>query len=323
MSVSHRVGAAFLLGVGFLALHYLAVGRSMLSDWSWMVGVMLTAAPLCLFFATNALRKLLPHLDRRLAPGGDAQYKAVLFGLLSDRRMASAGVVFGILNCGMGLAFGPPNIAGAAGAATYYGGLFVLGFVCGMAAYGIYGVVRTLEAYFRSQKISIDFTAPDRCGGLRVLGQAVVKFAAVTLVMGVLIALYILLVEWQRDDELFVQLLMAAWLALPFVLSLIVLILPALAAHERLTEYKETRDYEMQGRLAELRRKLTAGELSPAEREAFHASYDYQEELRTKLYRMRTWPFSLAQGAEYATFFVANGFVSIPGVKKVISFFSQ
>ena len=322
MSVSQRVSVALLLGGAFLALRYLAVGLDLFADWSWMVGVLLVSAPLCLYVATNALRRLLPHLDRRLPPGADARYRAVLFGFLTDGRMAAAGGVFGILNCAMGFAFGPPNVASVAGAATYYGGLFVLGIVCGMAAYGIYSIIQAIEAYFGTPKLNIDFTAPDRCGGLRVLGQAIVTFAAVTLVMGVLIALYITVAEWRHGNLLIVRVLMAVWLALPFVLSLIVLLWPALAAHAVLTEYKENKDYEMQGRLCEIREKLTNGKPSPEEREALHASYDYQTKLRSELYRMRTWPFSLAQGAEYVTFFVANGLVSVPGLRKVIGLFS-
>lgn len=320
MSISKRVGVALLFGGGFVVLYYLAAGIDLFREYTWMVGVMLLAAPLCLYGATSALRKLLPHLDRRIPQGTEARHRAVLFRLLTDRRLAAAGLLFSVLNVAMGMAFDPPIVAATAGVATYYVALFVLGFVCGMAAYGIFGVVRTIEAYFTSPNILIDFTAPDRCGGLRVLGQAIVKFAAVTLVMGVLIALYITLPEWGRQDEsMTIRLLMASWLALPFVLSLIVLLWPALAAHEWLMEYREKRGYEMQRHLTSIRDELTEGNVSPEERQALQARYDYHDALRSELFRMRTWPFSIAHGAEYVSFFVANGFLSIPGFSKMSS----
>ena len=69
-----------------------------------------------------------------------------------------------------------------------------------MAVFAIYGLLVAFKAFPRKLKRCLDFTAPDRCGGIAFVGEALVVFSSVTLIAGVMISVYILKADWTRDD---------------------------------------------------------------------------------------------------------------------------
>ena len=182
--------ASLIPGLVFFVIHFLCT-RGDLSGppiaqfhaWSWMIGVMTICCLLSLYFATHAFKGLFPQIDVWQAPDRRRLYLDRLNRRLSDRNFVLAGTLFGALNMLMGYWFGVPYTA-IAGQVSIYLGFFLVGFVCGMAAWGICGVLVTISVIVRQGLLNLDFTAPDRCGGTKFLGEAFVKFSAVTLIMG-------------------------------------------------------------------------------------------------------------------------------------------
>ena len=299
-----------LLGLIFLAAHYISIGNKVLSDWSWFLSVLISTAMLCLYYATHTLRTIFPEMDLRLRPDGDDVYMTPLKRILSDRNFILAGLFFGLLNCGFGYSFGLPYVKGLA-VFTILGGYYLAGFVCGMAAFGIYGVLVTINAFSRKAKRSLDFTSPDRCGGTLFLGEALVVFSSVTLIVGVMISVYILKADWTRDNTWWVTSLKWFWVAFPYVMSLIALIAPAVAIKKELREYKMEQESVLQGQLTELRKRLENNRRDATERKALREDYEFRTSMRKDLHRMRTWPYGLGSNLKYLTVFVANFYASV------------
>lgn len=199
--------ASCIPGGVFFALHYVCTVGETFKDfsihfhvWSWLIGFMIIATGLCLYYATDTLKGLFLHIDsgEQVQP---QQYLTPLNHTLSNRNFMLAGLFFGLLNTWMGQVFGVPyeSIAAQFSIST---GFFLVGFVCGMAAWGVYGVVVIMKILAEGNMFQPDYTAPDHCGGTQFFGNAFVKFSAVTLIMGVIISIYILFTWWVYQESL-------------------------------------------------------------------------------------------------------------------------
>ncbi|PSJ16291.1 hypothetical protein [Nitrosomonas supralitoralis] len=71
----------------------------------------------------------------------------------------------------MGKVFGVPyeNIAAQFSIST---GFFLVGFDCGMATWGIYGVVVIMKVLAEGNMFQPDYTAPVHCGGTQFFGNS-------------------------------------------------------------------------------------------------------------------------------------------------------
>ena len=312
-----KVLVSALLGIAFLAAHYVSIGNKVFKDWSWFLSVLLGTAMLCLYYATHTLRTILPEMAVRLRPDGDEAYMSPLKRVLSDRNFILAGLFFGLLNCGFGYCFGLPYSKGP-GLITILSGYLLVGFVCGMAVFGIYGVSVSISAFSRKAKPSFDFTSPDRCGGTVFLGEALIVFGAVTLIVGVMISVYILKVDWTRENTWWITSLKCFWVAFPYVASLVVLIAPAVPINKALRDYKMEQEVVVQDRLTEIRNRLESNQLEVTERKELREDYEFHTSIRKDLHKMRTWPYGLSANLKYLTVFVANSFASVYSVSEWI-----
>lgn len=313
---------SILLGGAFFGAHYLSVGREVLNDWSWLLGVLISMAMLCLFYATDTLRSIVPEMTSRLQADDEGVHSVVLRHCLSDTNFVMAGVFFGILNCGVGLLLGLPRPAGAIRVAplagiTILSGYFVAGFVCGMAVLGISGMSLSIRAFAQKAKPTFDFTSPDRCGGTQFLGEALVIFGSVTLVVGVLISAYLVLAPWYTSDEVtWVRWLKYFWIGFPYVMSIVALLAPAIPIHVGLREYKMEQDLLLHDRLMEISARLGDTSLDAAAHKELREDYEFQRAVREQLYRMRTWPYGLNADMKYAIVLLANLSASVGTVMR-------
>jgi hypothetical protein len=311
----HVVGKlllSVLIGLVFLTAHYMSIRSEVFNDWSWFLGVLISTAMLCLYYATHTLHAIIPEMDTRLRPDSNEIYMIPLKQTLSDRNFLLAGLFFGLLNCGFGYTFGLPYDKGPA-VSTILIGFFLAGFVCGMAVFGIYGVSVAINTFSLKVKRSLDLTSPDRCGGMRFLGEALVVFSSVTLIVGVMISVYILRTDWgvlsadsTTDNTWWITSLMWFWVAFPYVASLVALIAPALGVNRAMREYKMEGELVFRDQLAELRTRLEDNNLDTTSRSALRQDYEFQSSMRENLHRMRTWPFDLSSNLKYFAVFGAN-----------------
>lgn len=311
-----------VLGLMFLAAHSRSIGNRVFEDWSWLLGVLISVAMLCLYYATHTLRTLLPEMHSRLGPNNREAYTAMVKRIFSDRNFVLSGVFFGLLNCGVGYGFGLPYAESLA-VATILIGYFLAGFVCGMAVFGIYGVFVSVTEFSRKAKRFFDFTSPDGCGGTLFFGEALVVFSSVTLVVGIVISIYIWKAHWAGSPAWWFTPLQYSWMVFPYVMSLIVLIAPAVPINNELRKYKMEQELVLQDRLAKIRKHLEETQLDAGGRKELREDYEFQQRVRKSLHEMRTWPYGLNANLQYLTVFVASLFASLSSVLPWVKLFPQ
>ena len=295
-------------GIGFLALHFGVVREKALTDWSWLLALIISTAMLTLFYATHTFRTTLGEIKSRTDEIAFSTLLQRANEVISDWRFALSGAFFGLLNCLFGLVFGLSHYGISTGRITILVGYFLAGFFCGMAAYGIYGVSIIMNKVSGPIEKSLDFTAPDRCGGTGFIGDALVVFSSVTLVVGVMISVYILSAPWSPDEVWWVLVLKGFWIAFPYLLSVTALVIPALGVHDALVEHKR----RLEARLRERWPKIEPGEgtvalaIDATNREAFNEWRD----MRAELHGMRTWPYDLNAHLKYLFVLVPNVLIS-------------
>lgn len=298
---------AFVLGAGFLGIHFAFTWSwvEISEDLSWLLAAMILVVFLLLSYATVTLRDIFPEMEKRIYPRQPEVFLRPLNRWLSDRNFILAGVGFGLLNDWMGYQFG---ICPEWSRLTILVGFFIVGFISGMAAYSIVGVSVSLSRFITEGKPALDYRSPDRSGGLSFLGTALMKFGIVTFIMGVLISLYIVFVDWENKDEVFVKVLMWFWIAFPYAMSSIAFLVPAISAHKALQAYKDAREEEMRKEINAFESRLEK-QSKPAPKE-LQEEYEYAIKLRAELYAMRTWPYDIFSIRMYVT----TAFSGIPQV---------
>lgn len=316
--------ASCIPGGIFFVLHYVCtVGETFenfsihFHVWSWMIGFMIIAAALCLYYATDTLKGIFLHIDS----GQNVQQQQYLPRLnhtLSNTNFILAGLFFGLFNVWMGKVFGVPYESTTA-QLSIYTGFFLVGFVCGMAAWGIYGVVVIMKVLTEKKMVQPDFTAPDNCGGTQFLGNAFVKFSAVTLIMGVIISIYILFTWWAHQESMLPRMAIGMWITFPYILSLVVLAAPAVLVNRVLVKYKLHQEKHFSDMLANDRTLLGQKDLDIEIKKGVAAKLEWVSKDRATLHHMGTWPFGKVQGVQYSLVFFGNMFVSSKSIEKALS----
>lgn len=310
-----KVLMSTFLGLAFLVPHYLSRKYKVFDDWSWFLSVLISITMLNLYYATHRFLAILAEMHRRLPSDSEKVYMKPLKRVLSDRNFILTGIFFGMLNCGFGLWFGLPYTK-LIERSTILWGYFLAGFVCGMGVIGIYGVSLSISAFAKKAKPSLDFTSPDRCGRTLFLGDALVVFSSVTLIVGVMISVYIQMTDWTGGDTRGTNLLKYFWLAFPYMMSLIALFAPAVPINKALREYKFEQEVSGQSRLTEIRNRLDDNRIRPEERKELREEHEFQTGILEKVYNMRTWPFSLSADRKYLTVVISTLLVQIETATK-------
>ena len=321
---------SILLGFCFLGLRYISVMKSedvtkyIFGDWSWFLALLITTVMLCLFYATRVFRNMIPEVLRRI-PQNVAEEDIVdpISDILTTRGFIICGVSIGIINCCIGLAFGLPDNKWFADLTLLFG-FFLAGFVNGLAVFGIYGVLVSMKSFAENIESSIDFTSPDRCGDTAFLGTSLITFSSVTLIAGVMISIYILKAPWGPPDDNLVIVLKAFWIAFPYMMSFVVLVVPALGINKILRNYKIRSEGELQAKLVTLQNEIENPAIDSQTRKEKQDIYNYFSERRKKLYDMRTWPFSASANAKFLSVISINLCTSVAGSYKwVIKIFHE
>jgi hypothetical protein len=294
-------GRAFisgLLGLAFLVVQNASIGNKIFDDWSWFLGVLISAMTLFLYIATYTLHVLLSRMGIYSPHDG-------LKDTLSDRNFILAGSLFGTLNCVLGYSFGLPYPNGPAIISILFG-YFLVGFVGGMAVLGIYGVFVAISAFSRAPKPALDFASPDNCGGTRFIGDALVIFSSVTLIAGVMISIYILKTNWSGDPTRGIVALKYFWIVFPYVMSLIILITPAIPLHIELRRYKLEEEDRFKSRLAAIRQSLEDDQLGVSGRKELRDDHEFRQNARRELHKMQSWPYGVGASSRYIIVLIAN-----------------
>jgi hypothetical protein len=333
---------SILLGFCFLGLRYISVMNSgdvkkfIFGDWSWFLALLITVVMFCLYYATHVFRNMIPEVLRRIPQDVTEEDIVVpIVNTLTNRGFVICGVIFGVVNCCMGITFGIPGDKWFA-ASTLLFGYFLAGFVNGLAVFGIYGVLASIKNFSDKIGSSIDFTSPDRCGDTAFLGTALMVFSSVTLIAGVMISIYILKAPWvsvSPDENVefvlkapwgllnknLVNVLKAFWITFPYMMAFVVLVVPALEINKILRKYKIRNEGELQKKLVTLQNEIENPETVSKIRKEKQDDYNYFLEKRKKLYNMRTWPFSASANAKFLSVISVNICTTVAGSYKWVN----
>lgn len=313
--VASRVIASALLGLVFFIPHsLLSPSRPDASDWSWFLALLISVAMVCLYYATHTLGALSEEFNGRASPDEVKAYKSALCDVLSDGKFALTGLFFGVLNCGVGLYLGLPSNTPTA---TILLGYFLAGFVGGMAVWGIYGVTKLLNAFSAKAKSSFDYTSPDGCGGTGFVGEALIVFSSVFLIVGVMISIYMLRTTWTTPGRPGVSLLRGFWIFFPYLCSFVALAGPAIPIARELKLYKIEQELKLQQRLKKTRTGLDDPGRA-ADRKDLREQHDDLQNQRKALYGMRTWPFGLGANLKYFGVLAVNVSAHVSGATKFV-----
>lgn len=326
-----KILCSLFVGALFLVPHYMVVEAKILNDWSWLLCLIIVVAMLCLYYATHTFRAMFPHMKIRLGATDsntlENVYRDPIKEYLSDRSFLQFGILFAVLNCIVGWALGVPYHEFWPKVTTYVG-FFLAGFVCGMPVAGIRGVVITLTRYVDQGQPKVDYTNPDGCGGFLFLGEALIKFSAVTLIVGILLSLYMLEVKWSnagndlnKINELtaIVQAIMWMWIALPFLLSLTILLAPASRANNALMNHKIQKEVELALAFNKARDALQEAGSDAERRDELRHEIEYYATLRAQLHQMRTWPLNAETNVKFVILFVSNAWVAFQSIQGMLT----
>lgn len=327
-----KLALTTLLGLSFLGLRYMSVIHSgnvahyLFGDWSWFLALLITTVMLSLYYATHVYRIMISEALRRIPKGvTEKDILEPISDYLTDRGFVISGVVFGVFTCFLGFFFGLPDYKGfACGCCglpdniwfanfTLYFGFFLAGFVNGLAVFGILVVLKSFKIFSDKIDSSIDFTFPDRCGGTAFLGTGLMVYSSVTLIAGVMISVYTLNIPWKNQGKDWIIMAESLWIALPYVMALVVLMIPALGINKILRSYKIRREGELQKNLVTLQNEIENPETDPTTRKEKQDIYNYHSERRKILYNMRTWPFSASANVKYLSVISINICTTVAG----------
>jgi len=251
-----RVRVAIALGVGalFTALNYLALPdkRDFFEQETWIVGAIISTAILTLFVATEVHRGNFRLIDRLL--GNNRLSQQFIRGWLRDRAYLLAGAAFALASVAVAHLLGVPEAVRSSPQAlislhlTY----FVAGFASGMGLWSILGVIVLYLKFAPMLPHALDPQNPDGVGGIKLLGDSLWFFAMLVAAVGLLTSSYLFSVDWAYADREPIRLLFIAWLALPFMLAISIVLIPGLAVRRQVGRFKHYKAEQLRQEKARL-----------------------------------------------------------------------
>jgi hypothetical protein len=104
------------------------------------------------------------------------------------------------------------------------------------------------------------------------------------------------------------------WIALPFVLSLTILLAPASYANQALMNHKIQQEVELALAIDKAKDALVHVATDADRSEELRQEIEYHDKLRTQLHGMRVWPFNAQSNIKAIILFVSNAYVAITSI---------
>jgi hypothetical protein len=319
-----------IAGPVFFVVHLAAAGPPALRDWSWLLAAVITTAAVFLSLATHVLGLMIEQMDWRLSRGhSTVRAKDLYKGAFSDRNFLLAAIGFGVLNALMGFSFGLPyckvwepcrrlSAFAVLPNDTIMLGYVLAGMICGMAAFGIAAVCLFLVRFSRHARATFEPGSPDGCAGTSYIGEAVIVFSVITLIVGVMISIYILQTAWTGPKTDGIAALKTTWVFFPYLMSLAALLIPAVPLMAALHDFKFHRQMALQNEDAALRASLKDPPASATERLRIATRLQSIATELNDLYQVRIWPFSTGASTKYFTVVAGNLLVQVGTMLKFL-----
>ena len=254
--LSTRARILIALGVGafFTALNYLAVPETSVffEQETWIVGAIISTSILALFVAAEVHRGNFRLIDR--LTGNNRLSRQFTHGWLSDRAYLLAGTVFALARVVVPHLLGVPEAIRMSPPALFslYLAYGVAGFVSGMGLWSILGVVVLYLKFVPLLPHTLDPQNPDGVGGIKLLGDSLWFFAMLVAAAGLLNSTYLFSVDWTAVGQSPIRLLFIAWLALPYLLAISIVLIPGLVVRRQVGRFKHYKAEQLRREKAQL-----------------------------------------------------------------------
>ncbi|MFC3122748.1 hypothetical protein [Agaribacter flavus] len=319
VSFAWRFLFCFFIGLLSFALHSYIIGDEIVKNKGWLLSVLMSGASASLLFATHVFRQSLAKFDIRLTSKQKARFQAQISTYLSNKRFLMFGFCIASATIALAFIFGLPEVYQTPITKPFIlAMLFIAGFICGLAFGGIVGVTKCLSNVFDENSSCFDFTADDGCGGTLFFGWSLLVYSLVTLFSGVLITLYISYSAWAHMDNFLVKTIYYGFIGLPYVSSFLMLIIPSIVLHQRLSEYKEAQSQTLSDKINAISAHIDTPNISAEKKAEYYQDYEFYIKMRSKVYAMRTWPFGISTNATFLFSMLAGGFTTFNSVHKWI-----
>lgn len=290
-SFSTKFFLILLLGIGYLLLLNQFLPKSVFyNERAWLLAAIISSALLALNIAVSTFRHILDKtLEHNFHP---SELQILVSRKLHNRNFILSGIFFAFANLGLGYYFGVEQHSLLNQQAIYilYLSFWLAGFVCGMAIAGIYGVIAIFRQITPNLKHKIDFCEPDGCGGTSYLGSGLLIFGAVTLCLGVLISLFLSGFNWSDKQDKWIFLLLHCWALFPYLMTFIVVALPAILINTELLDYKKHTRKTLLQEIHNRQRTLNSTD-NETIRKQIELEIKTQREQLAELYKMSSTPF--------------------------------
>ena len=281
---------ALLLGGGFAALHLSVLDTFTSTDTSLVLAALIAVTPMLLHIGSRRVIAVADELEARFGQAEAIHYLDLLRRHLPDRLFLGVACAVGIVNVLFGHLFGPPYEA-VGPRTTILFGYFLAGFVNGVPLAGIIGLYFVFNQLAPALRGKLNYSAPDRAGGISFIGSAIANLAGCILCAGVLGSVYIVATEWTNKSNYWVHALIWAWIMVPYLTALAVLTLNARGLHRLLVDHKHCSAKRIAQEIEETLCHLQQPDLSPEARTDFREHVSFLLALQSDLYAMHTWPY--------------------------------
>ncbi len=243
LSMVAKVSISLSVGLFYLLAQFLTLPDKMVffEQSLWILGAIMSTCIMAMYAATMAFRKSLATIDR--IEGQSKISQDIIENWMSDNQYLLAGAAFGTLNTLIGHLLGVPTEIhqSAVALGMFYVGFFVSGFLAGMGLLSIAAVILLHLRFAPNLQHALNPEDPDGSGGIGTLGDALWFFALLIGLVGVLVSIFLINVNWSYMYKGYVQLIYLFWLALPYVLAVSVVLIPGLAVRRQVSQFKNYR----------------------------------------------------------------------------------
>jgi len=308
-----KMVVSLFIGLLFLIPRFIIKATAMIDDLSILVGVIIILGFLALYYATYILKQILPRMHTFIKDNSTT-YLIPFSKITRDRNFVLSGFFFGLVNCLIGSYLGINEVEGSLSYYTLLWGYFLAGFICGMAVLGIYSILVLIHNYSKSKELIPDYKSPDNCGGFLFLGNAILKFSMVIIIIGILIACYMLFASWKGGSP-FKSLVENIWVIFPFFMAITITLSPLSDLSKVLRNYKVKEDLFIVKQIKKLSKNLDTGDADKGKKRKSEISK--LEKKRMRIFLMKTVPL---KNKSNLLLVFGNGMTLVPGLVKIFPF---
>jgi hypothetical protein len=287
LTVCGKLFVSLSLGGFYILMQYLAIAdkAAFFSQYCWILGIIISTCLMSLYVSTDIFRSNIEAINTM--QNNDQLTRHVTEVWLTNERFLLAGLVWGTSNTLVAHFLGIPGELHSSILSLFvmYLGYFFAGFTAGM---GILAMIAVIALYLKLAPELDHFLDSDRVDAtksLKKLSDALWFFAALISIVGVLVSMYMLAVDWQLMHLASTRVIFLLWISQPYVVAVSIVLIPGLVVRRQVSHYKTYRTSQLKQERSKLHMSLKTFEASDDE-SIIQRQKDLTEKLNTNNTKM-------------------------------------